>query len=99
MSNNRASRKGIGVERSDYDVVKHAFECAGIAHVESRGTLSRDDTAYEHFRGRGRIAITLSFETTTLYFDTKGAYVGREYMARDECDYFTAREKRDGGTR
>jgi hypothetical protein len=33
----------------------------------------------------------VSFETTTFIFDRSGKYLGREYMSRDECDYFTPR--------
>lgn len=31
-------------------------------------------------------------DTTTFIFDANGRYLGREYMGRDECDRFRARQ-------
>lgn len=89
---NHGSRKGVGVDRSEFDVLRAYFRKFGVQIGEHEFQLRGTDTA---FRYLGRRKVTaLSFETTTLYFDTKGRYLGREYMARDECDYFTPREVR-----
>lgn len=87
--NNKASRKGIGAERSELDYLRDFFTNFGIQFTESSGRVGKWLAAYPYF-GR-RAAKTLAFETTTLYFDAKGRYVGREYMSRDECDYFRER--------
>lgn len=84
MSNNRASRKGIGQTWSDYDRVLKVLTSVGVKvgesvidrHERRRDALPRD--------ARKRI----SFQTTSLIFSGTGEYLGTEYMARDECDYF-----------
>jgi hypothetical protein len=86
MSNNRTSRRGIGVARSDYDYVSDGLRSIGCDFTETRATVNRYDEEFE-FVGRRKV-IRLTFETTSFVFDTKGTYLGRVYMSRDECDYF-----------
>lgn len=75
--------------RSDYEVFTHALSCIRAQCSETRITARQ--AALNNLPHDARRGIV--FETTTFVFDARGAYLGREYMSRDECDYFKPREE------
>ncbi len=81
---------------NEYDTILRAFGAAGVSDFGHRVTVAeaRNVARETGAAAAKRARFSISFETTTLYFDTHGRYLGRAYMGRDECEYWTDRADR-----
>lgn len=77
----------------EYADVLAALGDAGVTDFGGKVTVAeaRAVATETGAKAARRARFSIAFETTTLYFDTHGRYLGRAYMDRDECERWTGR--------